>query len=79
MNGMDEAHVDVIQKTIFRDDDAFYTLNYFWLLALGQDKNNDPLKEVKAAIANQLDTTIDDSIRQKYLYVEKNLNRYLRG
>ena len=77
--GMDEDALKITKHIIFRDNDAFYTLNYFWLLALRQDKNDDLLKEVKDTIANQLDTTIDDSIRQKYLYIEKNLNRYLRG
>ena len=79
MNGMDEDNAKLLWKALFRDDDSFYTLNYFWFLALAKDKNNEVLNHVNTIISNQLDTTIDDSIRQKYLYVEKNLNRYLRG
>lgn len=79
MNGMDEDNAKLLWKSLFRDDDGFYTLNYFWFLALAKDKNNEALNHVNTLISNQLDTTIDDSIRQKYLYVEKNLNRYLKG
>lgn len=78
-SGMNERMLRLTQQCIFRDDDAFYTLNYFLLFSFIEDKNNKILNRIKAAIMHQLDTTIDDSIRHKYLYVEKNLNKYLRG
>lgn len=72
--GIDKDSLKMIQQCTFRDDDAFYTLNYFLLLAHAEDgKVQERVKEI---IADQLDTTIDDSIRQKYLYVEKNINRF---
>lgn len=74
---MAKENLDLVWKTVFRDDDAFYTLDYFLFLVFG--RNNKALDQVKAVISNQLDTTIDDSIRQKYLYIEKNINRYLKG
>lgn len=42
-NGMDENVLKLTQQSIFRDNDAFYTLNYFLLFALTKDKNNEVL------------------------------------
>ena len=83
ISGIDKDMIDVLWRCLLRDDDAFYTLDYFQFLYIIRDNNEqdkqdkiEDLKAVKALIADYLDTTIDDSIRQKYLYVEKNINRY---
>lgn len=55
----------------FRDDDAFYTLNYFTLLS------GKVLERVNIIVSNWLDTTTNESIRQKYLYVEKHIHQLL--
>lgn len=65
-----------IEQWTFRDDDAFYTLNYFALLYL-RGNNEKIIEQLNAVVSDYLDTTIDESIRQKYLYVEKNMRKYL--
>lgn len=57
---------------VFRDDDAFYTLDYFALLT------EMVLPRVNRTISNWLDTTTNESIRQKYLYVEKHIRQHLK-
>lgn len=52
MNGMDEDNAKLLWKSLFRDDDGFYTLNYFWFLALTKDKNNEVLNHVNKIISN---------------------------
>ena len=71
----------VLQNWVVRDDDAFYTVNYFKLFSLFgfQDKIiTMALTLIKSTVSNWLDTTIDESIRQKYLYVEKQMNKYIK-
>lgn len=82
-NGMDDDSLDLMRNILLRDDDAFYILNYFqfYFLVYPNDaqshaKAEEAVKAVKAIVADYLDTTIDDSIRQKYLYIEKKINRY---
>lgn len=55
----------------FRDDDAFYTLNYFTLLS------GKVLERVSVMVSNWLDVTTNESIRQKYLYLEKHIRQRL--
>ena len=42
------------------------------------DSNPDSFDHVDATVSNYLNTTIDESIRQKYLYVKKNMSKYQR-
>lgn len=74
-HGKERASADdisLLEKLTFRDDDAFYTLDYFALFyLLENDEKN--IKNVKAEISQYLDTTEDESIRKKYLYVDKKL------
>lgn len=76
MSTVDEDLQEVMSPCIFRDEDAFYALDYLVLLAVGRDV--EAINRVKGVISNQLDTTIDESIRQKYLYVEKRMRKYLK-
>lgn len=76
-SGMDKSTPSFLKYFIFRDDDAFYTLDYFRLIC-ETDEGQETVKRVNTTISNWLDTTINESIRQKYLYVEKHLRRYLK-
>lgn len=55
---------------VFRDDDAFYAVDNAKLLMSGDQTIRE---KVKRRIKYMLDTTIDNSIREKYLYLEKRL------
>ena len=73
----DKNFIETMEASTFRDDDAFYTLNYFlFLFILNDDKRK--IESVKAAVSHCLDTINDESIRQKYLYVEKNIRKFLK-
>ena len=83
-SGMTKDSLNLIWKFLLRDDDAFYILNYFQLYFLvypntaqSYAKAEETVKAVKAIVADYLDTTVDESIRQKYLYIEKKINRYI--
>lgn len=71
MAEMDERFKKPLNNWVFRDNDAFYTLDYFSLLA------GNVLQQVNKTISKELDTTTDESIRQKYLYVEKRIHQRL--
>ena len=73
----DKIKAELMKKFTFRDDDAFYTLNYF-LLFRPNFSEQDILDQVKTVVSGYLNTTIDESVRQKYLYVEKNMRKYLK-
>ena len=68
---MDERFQKSLDSWIFRDDDAFYTLDYFSLLS------ETVLPRVNMIVSNWLDATTNESIRQKYLYVEKHIRQRL--
>lgn len=75
---LEKDAIRMIELSIFQDDDAFYAVNYFLPLCfIGDDP--DILDRVKATVSDYLNTTIDESIRQKYLYVEKNMRKYLNA
>lgn len=58
----------VDNNVFFRDFDAFYTLNYLQMLSRSERKI---FKEFRRKIEQILDTTTDESIREKYLYLER--------
>lgn len=60
----------------FLDDDAFYTVNYFLLLC-DKNRNTKVLNRVQETVSRFLDTAIDESIRQKYLYIDGKINKFL--
>ena len=68
---MDERSQNLLHVWLFRDDDAFFTLDYFKFL-FGK-----VLQQVNTTISYWLDTTTNESIRQKYLYVEKHIHQRL--
>lgn len=73
----DKDAADLMEISTFRDDDAFYVLNYFVLLCFN-DNNEKIVDQIKAVVSDYLDSTIDESIRQKYLYVENKICKYLK-
>lgn len=64
-----DGNANVLKACVYRDEDAFYAVNYF--MALDSDKAT--YEKVKNVIMHILDTAIDSSIREKYLYLEKKL------
>lgn len=66
----DIDYVSLLKSMVFRDDDAFYAVDNAKLLMSG---NKVIREKVKRRIKYMLDTTIDNSIREKYLYLEKRL------
>ena len=70
MAEMDERFKKPLSNWVFRDNDAFYTLDYFSLLT------GNVLQRVNKTISKELDTTTDESIRQKYLYIEKQIRQH---
>lgn len=61
----------VLKSIIFRDSDAFYAVNYFKLVC----SNKVTYESIIDKINYVLDTTTDNSIREKYLYIERKLRR----
>lgn len=72
MENDNDVNVSILAASIFRDDDAFYTVNCFKMLL---DGDKAIYEKVKHTIEHSLDTTIDSSIRDKYLYLEKKLQQ----
>lgn len=71
-NGVDELLHNVWSQILFEDFDAFYSLNYYGLLN-NFEKSETVYKNLMQTISKQLSEEIDDSIRQKYLYIRKKL------
>lgn len=69
-NNIDYA--SILRGLVFRDDDAFYTINCIKMLLDGEPAI---LENVENRIKFMLDTTTDSSIRDKYLYLEKKLQQ----
>lgn len=74
MSSADETSRGAMEYWTFEDEDAFYAMNYFKLL--GRKELSGVRARVKQLCGQYLDTTIDESIRQKYLYVKRQLQKY---
>lgn len=66
-----DDYVSILRSVAFRDDDAFYAVDCTKLLLSGDQTI---LESVQKRINQMLDTTVDSSIREKYLYLEKKLD-----
>lgn len=66
-----DDYVYILKSVVFRDDDAFYAVDCTKLLLSGDQTI---LENVQKRIDYMLDTTVDSSIREKYLYLEKKLD-----
>lgn len=60
---------------VFRDTDAFYTLNFVRAF-VAWDKEKKVYKNVRRRITEILNSTMDESVREKYLYLEKKIADY---
>lgn len=63
-------YAPILESIIFRDDDAFYAVNCIRDLV---KRDWAICENVKNRIKQMLDTTIDGSVREKYLYLEKKM------
>jgi len=61
----DGALDSLYDGVFFRDADKFYTINFLATI------DYESLQKLKAFVSDILDTTIDDSIREKYLYLDR--------
>lgn len=68
-NNYEEEYV--LKTIVFRDFDAFYAVNYFKLIY----SNKVTFGSILDKINYVLDTTTDNSIREKYLYIERKLRQ----
>lgn len=68
----DIDYASILKSIVFRDDDAFYATNCIRILL---DSNQAIRENVENTIKQTLDTTTDSSIREKYLYLEKKIQR----
>ncbi|MBD5508073.1 MAG: hypothetical protein HDR05_08510 [Lachnospiraceae bacterium] len=66
-----DDHLSMLRRFVFRDDDAFYVVDCIRILFIGDQTIHE---KVEKRIEHMLDTTVDSSIREKYLYLEKKLN-----
>lgn len=64
-------YVSIFRSVVFRDDDAFYAADCIRILLSGDQRIRE---NVEKRIEHMLDTTVDSSIREKYLYWEKKLD-----
>lgn len=72
---MENENIDdllVVQSIVFRDDDAFFAVDYFNMLLGG---NRSIREKIEYTVKHVLDTTTDSSIREKYLYLERKLQQ----
>ena len=66
----------ILSKLLNRDFDAFYMLNYFDLLSADGD-NKQSTQIFYEHIEKVLNSEIDPSIREKYLYLESNMQKVI--
>lgn len=70
----DNEGKEQIDIHVFKDNDAFYALDYLYLF-YGLNHEKDVWKKFAKYIYYVLDTEHDPSIREKYLYIEHSLKR----
>lgn len=66
-----DSKKNIVNTLVFKDFDAFYAINYFNLIA---SVGGELYENIALSVNNVLDTTTDNSIREKYLYFDKNLS-----
>lgn len=75
-NASDHRTLEEIDREIvFRDFDAFYTLNVIQAL-MAWDKDRRIINRLAERIVCVLNSTIDESIREKHLYLERTLKEH---
>lgn len=66
-----DDYISIFKSVVFRDDDAFYAVDCIRVLLSGDQTIRE---KVEKRIEQMLDTTVDSSVREKYLYLEKKLD-----
>ena len=73
----DENIENYIPQTVFCDFDEFYTIDYLELFE-GFDTHGEDCRHLLKHINSILGMAIDSSVREKYLYLKKNLLRWYK-
>lgn len=68
----DIDYISILNSVVIRDDDAFYTVDCTKMLFDGDQAT---YESVKNRISYMLDTTVESSIRDKYLYLQRKLRQ----
>lgn len=66
---MEIGNDSILKAVAFKDFDAFYAVNYYSLILFASKETYD---NIVRTVNHVLDTTTDSSIREKYLYFERN-------
>ena len=73
-----DLSVDIQSVFTYLDDDAYYALNCY--LSISKDNNAKAIiKNIWKSISYNLNTTDDNSVREKYLYLQKKMKAYKMG
>lgn len=67
---LDTENDSILKAVTFKDFDALYAVNYYSLIS---SANKETYDNIVRTVNHVLDTSIDSSIREKYLYFERNL------
>lgn len=73
----DQYGMDYIKQFTFDDNDAFVTIDYLYLF-YGLSHNNDDWKQFAKFVLNRVDEETNASLKEKYLYLWKNIERAIR-
>ncbi len=68
----DVDYISILKSVVIRDDDAFYVVDCIKMLFDGEQAT---YEKVKNRINHMLNTTVEGSIREKYLYLQKKLRQ----
>ena len=74
---LDEYGRDYIQQFTFDDDDAFITLDYLYLF-YGLSHEKEDWKRFAAFVFDNVEKETDASIKEKYLYLKRNIDRAIK-
>lgn len=73
-NTIDDYGRDYLQRFTFSDEDAFISIDYLYLF-YGLRHDHDDWKSFAKYVQKELDSEIDSRIRDKYLYLKRNIER----
>ena len=76
-NSSDSEGLNYINDYTYRDSDAFYAVDYLYLF-YGLSHDQKSWKDFMKYVYRILDTEVDKSIRDKYLYIEQSVPRAIK-
>lgn len=74
---LDEYGRDYIMQFTFDDDDAFVTVDYLYLF-YGLSHEKEDWKRFAAFVYNKVEEETDASIKEKHLYLQRNIKRAIK-